>query len=66
MDDSGEADDERCLNAGGTEEVGAGEVCNVMSDLKEALGTCTPGMHHSFWDPFTSEVLNFLHQVIIF
>ena len=35
VSDGGETRDDGCLHSGSTQEVGAGEVAHVMSDLKE-------------------------------
>ena len=36
-----------------------------MGGLKETLGTGSPGMHNTFWDPLPIKIGKFLHQVII-
>ena len=66
VDDGGEAGDERGLDAGRAEEIGAGEVGDVVRDLEEALGACPPRVDNSFRDSLPSEIGYLLHQVIIF
>lgn len=66
MDNGGETDDQRRLNAGGTEEVGAGEVRDVMSHLEEAFGASASSVNHTLRDSLTREVGDFLHQVVVF
>lgn len=65
VDDGGEADNDRCLNSGSSEEVGTSEVRDIMCHLKEPLGTGSPGVDNALRNPFSGEVGNFLHQMII-
>lgn len=48
MDDGGEADNDRSLNSGSAEEVGTGEVSNIMGAFKEAFGTGSSCMNYTF------------------
>uniref|UniRef100_A0A2P2MJD2 Catalase n=1 Tax=Rhizophora mucronata TaxID=61149 RepID=A0A2P2MJD2_RHIMU len=65
MDDSGEADDNRCLNSRGTKEIGTREVRDIVRDFKESFGTCSPSMNNTFWNPLPVEVGKLFHQMII-
>lgn len=65
MNDSGETNDDRSLNAGGPEEVGASEVRNVMSNLEEPFGGCSSCMHYTFWDTLPVKVGDLLYQVVV-
>lgn len=66
MDDSGESYNNRCLNSRSTEKISTSKMCNIMSDLKEALGTGTSGMYNTFRNSFTVKVGKFLQQMVIF
>ncbi len=47
-DDRGEADGDRGFLSNGVEESCTGQVCNVMGDLKIAVGTGPFGMNDTF------------------
>ena len=65
VDDGGEADDDRGLDARGAEEVGAGEVGDVVGDLEEALGAGAAGVHHALRDTLPVEVGQLLNHVVV-
>lgn len=65
VDDGGEADNKRSLDAGSAEEIGASEMGDIVGDFKKAFGTDSSGMNHSFWDPFSVESSNLLHQSVV-
>ena len=65
MDNSWEASNERRLDPGCPEEIGAGEVSNVMGDLKETLCTGSPCMNNAFRDPLPVKCGDFFDEVII-
>lgn len=65
MDDGGETDNQRRLDSGGSEEVGAGEVRDVMSHLEEPFGACASSMDHTFGDSLTCEVGYLLYQMVV-
>lgn len=39
---------------------------DIMSDLKESLGTGTSSMNNTLWDPLTIKISKFLYQMVIF
>lgn len=65
MDNCRETDNDRCLNSRCPEEISTSKVRNIMGDLKEALGTSSPSMDNTFWDPFPLKIGKLLYQMII-
>ena len=66
VNDRGEPYDERCLHAGRAQEIGACEMCDVVSDLEEALGTRASGVNHALGDPLPIELRKLLDQMVVF
>ena len=65
MNDSGETNDDRSLNARGPEKVGAREVSHIVGDLEEPFGGCSSCMHYTFWDTLSVKVGYLLYQVVV-
>lgn len=65
VDDGGEADNDGRLDAGGPEEVGAGEAGDVVRALEEPLRARPPSMHHPLRYPLPREVRDLLDQMIV-
>lgn len=61
MDNSGESNNHRCLNSGSSKEISTCKTGNIMSDLKEALGTGTSSMDNTFRNPLTIKISKFLY-----
>ena len=53
------------LNTDASEEIGACEVGDVMSDLKVALGSCSTRVHDALGNALSVEVGDLLHQVVV-
>jgi hypothetical protein len=51
-----ETDNNRCLDPRSTEKISTCKVRDIMSDLKETLGTGSPCMHNTFRDTFSVEL----------
>ena len=58
VNDGGETDDEGGLHARSAEEVGTGEVADVVSDLKKTFGRGTTRMDDTLRDAFTIKLSN--------
>lgn len=65
VNDSGESNNNWCLNSRSSKEISTTEVSYVMSDLKKSLGTGTPSMDDTFWDPLTIKISKFFNQMVI-
>ena len=66
VDNSGETDNDRCLNSRGSQEISTCKVRYIMGDLKEPLCTGSPSMDNTFWDPLPIKLRKFFHQMIVF
>lgn len=65
VDDGGEAEDDRRLDAGRSEEVGAGEVSDIMGALEEALGARASGMDDALRYALPGEVCDLFDQMVV-
>lgn len=52
VDDGGEADNDRGLDAWGSKEISAGEVADIVSDFEKTLCRCASSVDDAFWDTF--------------
>lgn len=65
MNNSGEPNNYRRLYTGCSKKISTCKVRNIMGDLEETLGTGSPGMDYTFWNPLPCKVRKFLNQMII-
>lgn len=65
MHNSREPDNNWGLNPGSPEKVSASELRNIMSHLKEPLGTGSPRMNNTFRDTFPVKLRKLFNQMVI-
>lgn len=65
MNDGGETNDDRSLDTRCPEEVGTGEVSDIVSAFEEALGTGTPGMNNTLWNALPGKMRDLFDQMVV-
>lgn len=66
VNDCRETSNEGGLDTGGSEEISACEMRDVVGDFEEALGRSTTCVDDAFWDAFTIKIGEFLDELVVF
>lgn len=63
--DGRKSNDHRRLNTRCSQEVGAGEIRNIVGNLKKSLGRCSSCVYNSFRNPLSVKRRKLLYEMII-